>query len=214
IFRTHSDTEVIVHAYEEYGRDCLERLRGMFAFGIWDARTRTLFCARDRVGKKPFFYFFGKDRFLFGSELKALITDPAVPRKPDPIAIDQFLALGYMPGPRSAFIGIKKLPAAHWLELKNGNVEIERYWKLRYTPKRKISMRDAIAELDCRLAEAVRLRLVSDVPLGAFLSGGVDSSAVVLQMARAMDRPVRTFSVGFGSEGFDELPFARQVAEL
>jgi len=212
-FRTHSDTEAIIHAYEEYGRGCLEKLRGMFAFAIWDVRSRTLFLARDRVGKKPLFYFHGADRFLFASEIKALLTDSTIPRQPDPIAIDHFLALGYVPGPRTAFLGIRKLPPAHWLEVRNGQVETGRYWKLRYTPKRKISMEDAISELHWRLAEAVRLRLVSDVPLGAFLSGGVDSSAVVIHMAEAMNRPVRTFSVGFGDATFDERLFARQVAE-
>jgi asparagine synthase (glutamine-hydrolysing) len=213
IFRTCSDTEVIVHAYEEYGRGCLERLRGMFAFALWDARSRTLFLARDRVGKKPLFYFLGHDRFLFASEIKALLIDDTVPRQPDPTSIDHFLALGYVPGPRTAFLGIQKLPPAHWLEVRNGRVESGRYWKPRYSPKRKISMGDAIEELQWRLAEAVRLRLVSDVPLGAFLSGGVDSSAVVIHMAEAMNRPVRTFSVGFGAATFDERPFARQVAE-
>jgi asparagine synthase (glutamine-hydrolysing) len=212
-FRTHSDTEAIIHAYEEYGRGCLEKLRGMFAFAIWDTRNRTLFLARDRVGKKPLFYFHGADRFLFASEIKALLTDSTIPRQPDPIAIDHFLALGYVPGPRTAFLGIRKLPAAHWLEIRDGRVETGRYWKLRYAPKRKITMDDAISELRYRLAEAVRLRLVSDVPLGAFLSGGVDSSAVVIHMAEAMNRPVRTFSVGFGDASFDERPFARQVAE-
>jgi asparagine synthase (glutamine-hydrolysing) len=212
-FRTHSDTEVIIHAYEEYGRGCLEKLRGMFAFAIWDSRSRILFLARDRVGKKPLFYFMGQDRFLFASEIKALLTDDTVPRQPDPVAIDHFLALGYVPGPRSAFLGIRKLPAAHWMEVRDSRIKTGRYWKLHYTPKRKISMRDAIAELNWRLAESVRLRLVSDVPLGAFLSGGVDSSAIVIHMAEAMDRPVRTFSVGFGDASFDERPFAQQVAE-
>ena len=213
VFRTHSDTEVIVHAYEEFGRHCLERLRGMFAFAIWDGRTRTLFLARDRVGKKPLFYFYAADRFLFASEIKALFADDTVPRHTDPVAIDHFLTLGYVPGPRCAFLGIRKLPPAHWLEIRDGKMEFGRYWKLRYTPKRRISMKDAVAELQWRLAEAVRLRLVSDVPLGAFLSGGVDSSAVVIHMAEAMDRPVRTFSVGFGDIRFDERVYARQVAE-
>ena len=145
-FRTHSDTEVIIHAYEEYGRECLTRLRGMFAFAIWDGRRRTLFLARDRVGKKPLFYFLGTDRFAFASEIKALLTDAGISVQPDPIAIDHFLALGYVPGPRTAFIGIRKLPAAHWMEVRDGEVETGRYWKLRYTPKRKISMQDAIAE--------------------------------------------------------------------
>ena len=213
VFRTTSDTEVIVHAYEEYGRDCLNRFRGMFAFALWDTRTRTLFLARDRVGKKPLYYYRGHDRFVFGSEIKALLADPAVPREPDPVALDHYLALQYIPAPLTAFRGIRKLPAAHWLELRDGHLEIGRYWKLRYTPKRTISMRDAVAELQWHLAEAVRLRLVSDVPLGAFLSGGVDSSAVVAHMAQALDSPVRTFAVGFAEAAFDERPFARMVAE-
>jgi len=213
VFRTHSDTEVIIHAYEEYGRECLERLRGMFAFAIWDKRSHTLFLARDRVGKKPLFYFQGVDRFVFASEIKALLIDDTVQRQPDPVAVDHFLALGYVPGPRTAFLGIRKLPPAHWMEVRDGQVEIGRYWKLRYTPKQKISAEDAIAELHWRLAEAVRLRLVGDVPLGAFLSGGVDSTAVVIHMAETMSRPVRTFSIGFGDTSFDERPFARQVAE-
>jgi len=213
VFRTTSDTEVIVHAYEEYGRECLNRFRGMFAFALWDARTRTLFLARDRVGKKPLYYYKGYDRFVFGSEIKALLADPAVPRDPDPVALDHYLALQYIPAPLTAFRGIRKLPAAHWLELHDGHVETGRYWKLRYTPKRTISLRDAVAELQWHLAEAVRLRLVSDVPLGAFLSGGIDYSAVVAYMANALDSPVRTFSVGFAEDAFDERPFARMVAE-
>jgi asparagine synthase (glutamine-hydrolysing) len=213
IFRTTSDTEVIVHAYEEYGRECLNYFRGMFAFALWDARARTLLLARDRVGKKPLYYYKGSDRFVFGSEIKALLADPAVPREPDPVALDHYLALQYIPAPLTAFRGIRKLPAAHWLELHNGHLELGRYWKLRYTPKHTISMRDAVAELQWHLAEAVRLRLVSDVPLGAFLSGGIDSSAVVAYMARALDSPVRTFSVGFAEAAFDERPFARMIAE-
>jgi asparagine synthase (glutamine-hydrolysing) len=213
IFRTCSDTETIIHAYEEYGRGCLEKLRGMFAFAVWDSRSRVLFLARDRVGKKPLFYFLSRDRFLFASEIKALLMDETVPREADPVAIDHFLALGYVPGARTAFTGIRKLPAAHWMELRDGQVELGRYWQLRYMPKCKISMEDAVSELRWRLAEAVRLRLVSDVPLGAFLSGGVDSSAVVVHMAEAMDRPVRTFSVGFGDAKFDERPYAREVAK-
>lgn len=212
-FRTTSDTEVIVHAYEEYGRDCLNHFRGMFAFALWDTRTRTLFLARDRVGKKPLYYYQGYDRLVFGSEIKALLADPAVPKEPDPVALDHYLALQYIPAPLTAFRGIRKLPAAHWLELRDGQVETGQYWQLRYTPKRAISMCDATAELQWHIAEAVRLRLISDVPLGAFLSGGIDSSAVVAYMARALDSPVRTFSVGFAEEAFDERPFARMVAE-
>lgn len=212
-FRTHSDTEVIVHAYEEYGRGCLDRLRGMFAVAIWDARTQTLLLARDRLGKKPLFYFAGHDRLLFGSEIKALLADRSIPIQPNPVALDHFLALGYIPAPLTAFLGIRKLPAGHWLELRDGRLELGRYWKLHYTPKRQRSMVEAIDELRWQLTEAVRLRLISDVPLGAFLSGGVDSSAVVACMAHAMPGAVKTFAVGFEDAAFDERPFARVVAE-
>lgn len=212
-FRTDSDTEVIIHAYTEYGRACLEHLRGMFALAIWDATTQTLFLARDRVGKKPLFYYLGPDRFLFASEIKALLVDRSVPLQPMLPALDSFLALQYVPAPSTAFQGIYKLPAAHWLEVKNGRVTMGRYWQLRYTPKQRITEQDAIAELRWRLAEAVQVRLVSDVPLGAFLSGGIDSSAVVSYMAQAMATPVRTFVAGFEQSAFDERHFARMVAE-
>ena len=212
-FRTQSDTEVIIHTYEAYGRDCLARLRGMFAFAIWDARTRVLLLVRDRVGKKPLFYWIGHDRLLFASEIKALLVDRAVPLSPDPRAIDHFLALHYVPAPNTAFQGIYKLPAAHWLEVRHGQIETGRYWQLHYTPKQPLTEQDAMAELRWRLAEAVRLRLVSDVPLGAFLSGGIDSSAVVAYMAQEAASPVRTFAVGFEEKAFDERPFARIVTE-
>ncbi|MCH7615526.1 MAG: asparagine synthase (glutamine-hydrolyzing), partial [Nitrospinae bacterium] len=213
VFRTNSDTEVIVHAYEEYGRACVSHLRGMFAFAIWDVRTQTLFLARDRVGKKPLYYFVGPDRFVFGSEIKAILADGSVPVEPDPFAIDHFLALQYIPAPMTAFKGVRKLPAAHWLELRNGHFEIGRYWKLHYEPKRQISVPDAMAELKWHMAEAVRIRMVSDVPLGAFLSGGVDSSAVVAFMARENPQPVKTFCVGFDDAEFDERIFSRMVAD-
>lgn len=213
IFRTNSDTETIIHAYEEYGRECLARLRGMFAFAIWDANKQTLFLACDRVGKKPLFYFQGEDSFLFASEIKALLIDRETLIEPNTDALNHYLALGYVPAPLSAFRGVRKLPPAYWLEVRDGRVRIGRYWKLHYVPKRKMTFQEAIAELRWRLAEAVRLRLASDVPLGAFLSGGIDSSAVVAYMAQAMTQPVRTFSVGFEDSAFDERPFARLVAE-
>jgi|RhiMethySRZTD1v2_1073278.scaffolds.fasta_scaffold202783_2 asparagine synthase (glutamine-hydrolyzing) len=212
-FKTNSDTETIIHAFEEYGRDCVARLRGMFAFAIWNTRTRSLFLARDRLGKKPLFYARSCDRFVFASEIKAILADESIPIEVDPVALDHYLALGYIPAPLSAFRGIQKLPPAHWLEFSEGKLQIGRYWKLRYEPKQNLRLGDAIAELRSNLAEAVRLRLVSDVPLGVFLSGGIDSSAIVAFMARAMDTPVQTFSVGFENEGFDERPFARMVAE-
>jgi asparagine synthase (glutamine-hydrolysing) len=213
IFRTNSDTEVIVHAYEQYGRDCLQHFRGMFAFVLWDKRQQLLFGARDRLGKKPFFYYHDAEKFLFASEAKAILADRAVPAIVNPTAVDQFLAFGYVPAPITAFEEIKKLPAAHWIEVQGGRVRTGRYWKLRYVPKRSLSMEDAAQEVQWRLAEAVRARLISDVPLGVFLSGGIDSSAVVACMAQAMDRPVRTFCVGFEEEAFDERTFARQVAQ-
>jgi asparagine synthase (glutamine-hydrolysing) len=212
-FRTQSDTEVIVHAYEEYGRECLSHFRGMFAFALWDAHTRTLLLARDRVGKKPLFYALGSDRLVFGSEIKAILADGSVPIAPDPVALDHYLALRYIPAPLTALRGIHKLPAGHWLVWRDGRLEIGRYWKLHYTPKHQVPIADAVAELRRHFAEAVRLRLVSDVPLGAFLSGGIDSSAVVACMAEASSRPVRTFCVGFEDAVFDERPFARLVAE-
>lgn len=213
IFRTNSDTEALVHAYEEYGRECLAYLRGMFAFAIWDCRTKKLFLARDRVGKKPLYYYLGPDRFLFGSEIKALLAEGSLLAVPDPCAVDAYLAMGFIPAPQTALQGVKKLPAAHWLEVCEGRIEIGRYWKLRYTPKRNLVLKDAISELQWRIAEAVRLRLVSDVPLGAFLSGGIDSSTVVLHMAQSMSQPVKTFAVGFQDAAFDERRFARMIAE-
>lgn len=212
-FRTNSDTEIIVHAYEEYGRECVTRFRGMFAFALWNAKTRTLLLARDRVGKKPLFYALTGDRFLFGSEIKALLADRSLAADVDPASLDHYLALGYVPAPLTAFRGIRKLPPAHWLEFRDGCITMGRYWTLHYTPKRKLTFPDAITELRRQLSEAVRLRLISDVPLGVFLSGGIDSSAIVAYMARQLNSPVRTFSVGFEEDAFDERPYARTVAE-
>ncbi|HTU02058.1 MAG TPA: asparagine synthase (glutamine-hydrolyzing), partial [Candidatus Sulfotelmatobacter sp.] len=212
-FRTESDTEVLLHAYAAWGEACLPELRGMFAFALWDRRTRSLFLARDRVGKKPLFYHEGPEAFAFASEAKALLQDPAIPRVPDPAAIHHYLTLGYVPAPQSAFRGIRKLPPAHWLRVQDGRVTLGRYWKLRYGAKRSGRPADWAAELTDRLKEAVRLRLVSDVPLGAFLSGGIDSSAVVAAMAETTSQPVRTFAVGFEDLAFDERRYARLVAE-
>lgn len=211
-FRTSSDTEVIVHAYEEYGKECVGKFRGMFAFAIWDGRTQTLFLARDRVGKKPLFYYMGADRFLFGSEIKAILAEGSVERRPDPVSLDHYLTLQYVPAPRTAFQGIYKLPAAHWLELRHGQVKMGRYWSLHYSPKRALSLSQAIEEFNWHLQEAVRLRMISDVPLGAFLSGGMDSSAVVAAMSQHGGTSVRTFCAGFDQAEFDERPFAQRVA--
>jgi asparagine synthase (glutamine-hydrolysing) len=212
-FRSNSDTEVILHLYREEGTDCVKRLRGMFAFAIWDEREKSLFLARDRVGKKPLFYYHDQKSFVFGSEIKAILQDPSVPRKPDYSAIHHYLTWQCVPAPFSAFEGIRKLPPAHTLLLKGGRVEIQRYWKLDYLPKHSISFEELKSEIVERLKEATRLRMISDVPLGAFLSGGVDSSAVVALMAGISTTPVKTFSIGFKESAYNELPFARMVAQ-
>jgi asparagine synthase (glutamine-hydrolysing) len=213
VFRSHSDTEVILHLYEEAGPDCVQKLRGMFAFAIWDRGKQTLLLARDRVGKKPLYYYRDDSRIIFGSELKAILQDPVVKRRPDFIAIHHYLTYQYVPSPLTAFQGISKVPPAHYLIVKNGELTLTRYWKLSYLPKLELSEKDLKREIIERLREAVKIRLISDVPLGAFLSGGVDSSATVALMAGMMKDPVKTFSIGFKEEAFNELRFARMVAE-
>jgi asparagine synthase (glutamine-hydrolysing) len=212
-FRSDGDTETVLHLYEEHGVDCLQRLRGMFAFALWDARRRTLFVARDRLGKKPLFYYQDRSRFLFASEPKAILQDPDVVADPDPLAIDHYLTYGYVPSPRSAFRGIRKLPPGHYLLVRNGEVEVRPYWSLRYTPQRTAPEAALGEELLALLRDAVRLRLISDVPLGALLSGGMDSSTVVALMREASSGPVRTFSIGFDEAEYDELGYARLVAQ-
>jgi len=212
-FQSRSDTEVILHLYEDYGARCLKFLRGMFAFAIWDETEHALFGARDRIGKKPFFYYFDGNQFLFASEPRAILVDPSVRAEPDLKAIHHYLTYGYVPGDLSAFKSIHKLPPAHYLILKDGRLKVERYWKLSYSNKLKISEEDAIQEVRRRLHQAVRLRLVSDVPLGAFLSGGIDSAAAVALMSQESSSPVKTFSIGFEEKAYNELPYARLVAE-
>jgi asparagine synthase (glutamine-hydrolysing) len=212
-FRTRTDTEVILAAYERHGVDCLARLRGMFAFAIWDARDRRLFVARDRLGKKPLFYRVDRDGIEFASEPKAFLADPAFVAEADPAAISQYLTLQYVPSPLSAFKGVHKLPPAHYLLVEDGRVRLERYWRLRYQPKFAGTEAEAVEGLRHELQEAVRLRLISDVPLGAFLSGGIDSGTVVALMAAASSGPVKTFSIGFEEKAYNELPEARLVAE-
>ncbi|MFA6079240.1 MAG: asparagine synthase (glutamine-hydrolyzing) [Candidatus Omnitrophota bacterium] len=216
-FRSHTDTEVVIHLWEEEGVRCVERLRGMFAFAIWDGNSKSLFIARDRVGKKPLFYAVLPDRFLFASEIKAILQDPLFKKEPDIEAIHHYLAYQSVPSPFSAFKGIKKLPPAHYLLLKDDPAEPVRYWKLSYKDKLQIKTGKDIADLENeiidRLREAVRLRLMSDVPLGAFLSGGIDSSIVTALMAGLMEQPVKTFSIGFEQDEYNELPYARMVAE-
>lgn len=212
-FRTRCDTEVILHLYEEHGVRCLEHLRGMFAFALWDSRRRRLFCARDRMGQKPFFYRLSGGDFVFASG-PAPILLAGGPRAVNPRALDLYLTYGYVPAPLSMYEGIEKLPPAHYLLLEDGGVTVERYWSIDPSERTTLGYRDCRERLRELLTEATRLRLISDVPLGAFLSGGIDSSIVVALMSRLTDRPVRTFSIGFEEERFNELPYARSLARL
>lgn len=213
VFRSRTDTEVILALYERYGMDCVSRLRGMFAFAIWDGRNRSLFLARDRLGKKPLFYYYDHDKFLFASEPKAILQDPTVPSQADPLAIHHYLAFGYVPSPLSAFQGFHKLPPAHYAVVQDGKVRVERYWELRYGPKLRLSEAELCEKILADLREAVRLRMISDVPIGAFLSGGIDSSTVVALMSECSSGPVKTFSIGFEDEEYNELPYACLVAK-
>ncbi len=212
-FRTHSDTECILHLYEDEEEAALQHLRGMFAIAIWDRRKNRLFLARDRLGKKPLYYTVQDGTLYFASELSALRI--GLPRRPEIHleAIDLYLSLQYIPDPLTAYQGIYKLPPAHFLIWENGQLRIERYWDLAYQPKWQASEAELAEELRLRLKEAVRLRLISEVPLGAHLSGGIDSSIIVALMAELNSEPVKTFSVGFEEESFSELAYARAVAE-
>lgn len=215
IFRTaNSDTEVLLQAFARWGEDCLQRLRGMFAFAILDLQERRLFLARDRLGKKPLYYHATPQGLQFASELKALLADPAVPRELDPVALGQYLLYGYIPSPRTIFRDLAKLPPAHlaWVDLKQpGEVHLKRYWQPAAVEPEE-SLRTWQEEFEAELTEAVRLRLVSDVPLGAFSSGGLDSTVVVREMHRLGAGPLRTFAIGFPEAEASELPWARQVA--
>lgn len=216
-FRSNTDTEVVVHLWEEEGVQCVEKLRGMFAFAIWDENNKYLFLARDREGQKPLFYAQLPDRFLFGSEIKAILQDPEFNNKPDYTAIHHYLAYQSVPAPMCAFEGISKLPPAHYLLIKDGQGKPQRYWKLSYKEKSHLpgyeSLNQLQEEIIEHLREAIQIRLMSDVPLGAFLSGGIDSSIIVALMAEMMDQPVKTFSIGFAEDEYNELPYARMVAE-
>ena len=213
VFSSESDTEVIVHLYEDYGPACMEHLRGMFAFAIWDDNRQLLLLARDRLGQKPLYYTEHDGVLLFGSELKSILQFPGLPREVDHEAIHHYLTLQYVPDPWTAFKNIHKLPPAHRLIWRKGRYEIERYWDLVYEPKHEAPWPELKEQLRETIAEAVRLRLISDVPLGAHLSGGIDSSIVVGLMAEMMDQPVKTFSIGFEEDAFSELAYARQVAQ-
>jgi asparagine synthase (glutamine-hydrolysing) len=219
-FATQSDTEVIVHAYEQHGIECVQHFRGMFAFALWDQARQMLLLARDRVGKKPLFYTTAGGQFIFASELQALVAHPDVPRDLDPCALDDYLTYGYIAAPATIYRGIFKVPPAHVLtaHVPDGggsllDLRLKRYWELPYLPKLALSEVEAIEATRAALTEAVRLRMIADVPLGAHLSGGIDSSLVVALMSGLSRQPVKTFSIGFAEREYDELPYARMVAE-
>ena len=215
-FHTRSDTEVIVHAWEQWGEACVQRFRGMFAFALWDRNRETLFLARDRLGVKPLFYAWLPDGTLvFGSELKVLMQHSDLDRRIDPLAVEEYFALGYIAEPRTIFAGACKLGAAETLCVRRGEPAPapRSYWDVRFTLDNDLSLADASAELVERLRESVRLRMIAEVPLGAFLSGGVDSSAVVATMAGLSDEPVNTCSIGFDDPAFNESAFAQIVAD-
>lgn len=215
-FQTNSDTETIVHLYEDEGERCVERLRGMFGFAIWDKRKQSLLLARDRAGKKPLHYAQVGGTLVFGSEIKSLFQHDAVRREVNLEAISDFLSFGYVPDPATAFRDIHKLPPGFTLTFKDGRVSLRRYWDFDYSnqtaPTSQMAESEYVEGLRELIAEAVEVRLESEVPLGAFLSGGIDSSIVVSMMARAMQQPVKTFSIGFSESSFDELKYARLTA--
>jgi asparagine synthase (glutamine-hydrolysing) len=214
-FHTRSDTEVIVHAWEQWGERCVERFRGMFAFALWDRNRETLFLARDRLGVKPLHYALLPDgTLLFGSELKALLAHGGLSREIDPCAVEEYFALGYVAEPRTIFLQAKKLSPAHTLVIRRGQPlpEPREYWDVRFTGDARVTDAEAGEELVSRLRESVKLRMIADVPLGAFLSGGVDSSAVVAMMAGLSAEPVNTCSIAFADPEFDESAFAQIVA--
>jgi asparagine synthase (glutamine-hydrolysing) len=213
-FATHSDTETIVHLYEEMGAECVQKLRGMFAFALWDERRQSLLIARDRLGKKPLHYALHRGVLYFASEIKAILAVAPELAEVDRGALMQYMYLGYIPDPATAYSGIRKLPPGHLLQFERGEVRVRQYWDLpHYSTHHPASEEECLEELEWRLAEAVRIRLISDVPLGAMLSGGTDSSTVVALMARASSAPVKTFAIGFRNDDFDESKYAREVAQ-
>ncbi|MFQ5709115.1 MAG: asparagine synthase (glutamine-hydrolyzing) [bacterium] len=212
-FRTRTDTEAIVHAYEEYGDDCPSKLNGMFGFAIFDERRQTLFLARDRLGIKPLYYYCDSRKFAFASELKSILQIKDVPRNVDLQALDIFMTFEYIPAPHSILQNISKLPPGHTLTLRDGKLHVKRYWELQFDEK-QVDENELSEQLLDLLQDAVKIRLMSDVPLGAFLSGGIDSSSVVALMSRSMNQPVKTFSIGFEESSYNETNYARTIANL
>ena len=211
-FQTNSDTEAIVHAYEEYGDECVKHLRGMFTFALWDRKRQRLLAARDRFGKKPFNYYWDGKKLIFGSEIKSIL-EAGIPREINHIALDDYLVYRYVPSPNTLFKNVMKLSPGHILIYEHGQIHTKRYWELPFTPTCGDDVETATERTLALLKDAVQVRLMSDVPLGAFLSGGVDSSIVVGLMSSMMSQPVKTFSIGFEEDDYSELPFARQVAK-
>ena len=212
-FRTNSDTEVIANLFHDAGVDCVHQLRGMFAIAVWDGKQQELILMRDRLGKKPIYYAETPAGFYFASEIQALTVVPGLAREVDERAIDLYLQYGYIPSPWSIYSGIRKLPPAHLLRVRAGKLLLERYWQPAFGPKLDLDYDEAKSELLRLFTESVRLRLISDVPLGCFLSGGVDSSAVTAVMSKITSAPVKTFSIGFADPRYDELKYARVVAD-
>jgi asparagine synthase (glutamine-hydrolysing) len=213
VFFSYSDTEVLPHLYEEYGTQMCEKLNGMFAFALWDKQRKRLFIARDRFGEKPLYYGIFGGKLIFASELKSLLAHPSVEARLNLQALHSYLAFDYVPAPLSIYENIYKLPAAHSLKLEDGEVTIERYWHLSFEKREpRPSMEEAAQELRDLLADATRMRLVSDVPLGVLLSGGVDSSSVAAFAQQFSSKPIKTFSIGFDEASFDESDYARKVA--
>lgn len=210
-FQTKTDTEAIIHAYEEWGVECVKKLNGMFGFAVWDDRKQRLFLARDRIGIKPLYYYLDQNQLVFGSELKSIVQINSVPREIEPKALDTFLTFEYIPSPYSIFKNIFKLPPGHWMLYQNGEAKIQSYWQLAYQ-KSEMSEERLLSQFDELLHDAVNIRLMSDVPLGAFLSGGLDSSAIVAMMHRKSGNTVKSFSIGFDDPTYNELPYARAVA--
>ncbi len=211
-FHTRSDTETIVHLYEQFSESFIPKLRGMFAFGLWDQPNRTLILARDRVGKKPLYYYLDNDKLVFGSEIKSILAHPDLDLELDEHAISDYLSLGYIPAPKSIYRRVKKVQPGHFLRVVGRDVREACYWDLRFDVDSVPTEREWTERFLAEFQEAVDVRLMSEVPLGAFLSGGVDSSAVVAMMSRIMHQPVRTATIGFNEDRFDESSHAREVA--
>jgi len=212
-FATRSDTETIVHLYEEYGEECFARLRGMFAIALWDSRSRQLVLARDRVGKKPLYYAADSKRILFGSELKCLLAGDSLARDIDIHALSDYFSLGYIPAPKTIYRAANKLLPGHYLVASAKGIRVQRYWDISFAEVEQRTEEEWCELLRHQLCEVTRMRLMSEVPLGAFLSGGVDSSSIVAMMAKIMNRPVTTCSIGFEEREFDESDYAREVAK-